>query len=163
MIRSGRALHSFPFTAIHLLDAAAYFAGCAYAEAVPTLEHDQGCWRVSGRMLNGAECELIFEPDTMGNTEFLVFEGDETWEMHFPNAAARHPGIWLTNGLRDYPLVGRDASPAETMGFAPGFRNFLGLLENGGIEDSPHRLASCQQAVALMEEMLIQGLPYRED
>ena len=158
MVRRGRPVHTFPFTAVHLIDAATYFSGMAFAQATPTMERDGTRWRISGRMTNGAECELIIVPDGAEHAEFLVFEGDETSEMYFPNPEAdQYREGRLTCGSRLYPLRQPISDPIEVMGFAPCFRTFLDLLEKGGESGSPHRLASCESTIKLLEEMLGQS------
>jgi virulence factor len=155
LARRGRVVKTFPFTAVHLIDAAQYFSGASFGELAVAWEQEEKRWRLSGPMTNGAACDLVIVPDGREHAEYLVVEADETWKMVFPNREASHcPEGGLFHGSRFYPIP-EDRSPMlEAAGFAPCLRTFLDLVENGDKSDSRHRLASCEGTIRLLEKML---------
>lgn len=172
--RRDRDVGTFPYTAIHLIDSAQYFAGSLLQDwKVAFARGSSGAsWVIDGRLENGAICHLQFVPDGGDFVEFLRLETDEgEWEMQFPNPAAAVPEGEVILCSREGQSVsikrGEKAMPAyEAMGFRGSLVAFLRHLK--GESNMRHRLASCRSTVALMEEMLgvgaaLAGLGKRED
>ena len=169
--RKGRAVPTFPFTAVHLIDAAEFFSGRLLAEARSFFgEGESGpFWQIRGFLEGGAVCDLTFVPNGPNYAEHLVFETeDRIWELHFPNrGGAEYPGgLVVSRALSpaseretDPQVVRGDpgADPLEAMGHAPCFRDFLDRLEDRTWETSLHRLHRCGSTIALLEEMLSQA------
>ena len=161
--RRGRMVGTFPYTAIHLIDSAQYFAGSLFLDWKVTFAHgsSSASWVIDGRLENGASCHLQFVPDGDDFVEFLRLETDETeWAMQFPNPEAAVPEGEIHLRSRDGQSVsikrGDKALPAfEAMGFRGSLEAFLRHLK--GESNTRHRLASCRTDVALVEEMMRPG------
>jgi hypothetical protein len=163
--RLNRSVATFPYTSIHLIDSAQYFANSLFKSWKLDFKRkaESSIWTIRGHLENGAECTLELVPDGKEFAEFLVLETDvATYEFQFPNADAvvREGEIILRPGNGAPPRItrGEEGTPfLEATGFRPCLLDFLRQLETGN--NSAHRLASCRSTIGIMEEMKI---PARE-
>jgi virulence factor len=158
--RSGRAVASFPLTAVHVLDSAQHYAGSLFQSWKVSLEKKarHSVWTVDGKLENGVVCLLQFTPDGRNFEEFLVLETDaETWELQFPNTAAAIPEGQLIVTTSDGSLRTATRGPAsfdslEAMGFRNCVRDFIAQVQNR--RASPlYSLSRCRSTIRLMNEM----------
>ncbi len=152
LARRGREVRTFPYTAIHLLDAAQFFSGRGFAEV--GVELLDGCrWRVSGTLEGGVELALEVAPDGGEVAEYLLLEGaEEAWELQFPNAGGDLPLGWLGRRGEVGVSAAEPLDMVEEMGYAPCLRDFLARLR-AGAEFSPHRPAGTRATLEVMEAM----------
>jgi virulence factor len=170
LLRRGRALSTFPFTAVHLIDSVQYFAGRLFAEARAFLNEgkDRSFWQVRGRLESGAICNLTLAPDGASDAEHLVFETeDKIWELHFPHSeSSAHPeGLLVSrpvgsasrrDGVSEFIRSDPGLDVLDALGHRSNFNNFLARIEDGAWAASPHHLRHCGVTIALLEEMLDQ-------
>lgn len=161
LIRLNRAAPNFPYTAIHLIDAAQYFSQSQFREARVSLDDAPGGvqWSVRGKLENGADCALDIIPNGSDHAEYLTFEtAAEKWTLYFPNKEGTvYPLgrlIAPSTAVMDQREGCAEEAPAESMGYAPCFRDFLNLLQSGAWANSPHRLIHYGITLRLLEEMM---------
>jgi virulence factor len=158
LTRKNRAVASFPFTAIHLLDSAQFFSKSTFSTINADFEQNGvASWLLSGQLENGASYNLEFIPDGEKESEYLIFETDDRrWELHFPDSdglAPRASFVSVSGKKRTEELADPTLDSQEAMGFAPCFRYFLRQLTSGMGAFPQHEIRASVPTIVALEAM----------
>lgn len=157
--RKNRTIAGFPYTSVHLIDSAQFFAHSLFSNAEVSFENNGvSKWVLRGKLEAGVDCILTFIPDAEREQEYLKLETEEeTWELFFPEADGVSPkvrAIRLRNGgLEREEFSDPGKNFLEMMGYAPCLREFFDRLRHGDLAGSNHRLSYCIQTTGIMENM----------
>ncbi|HSI82314.1 MAG TPA: Gfo/Idh/MocA family oxidoreductase [Candidatus Methylacidiphilales bacterium] len=157
--RKNRRLEDFPFTSVHLIDSAQFFARHTFDSVeVDYVRNGTSGWRLHGRLGNGASCDLSFYPDGAAIDEYLRFEsGGGSCELRFsvPGMLPSEVSLRyfdLQGNLQHEQVDGGDDG-LFSMGYGPCLELFLEHLRRGDLEGSAHRLYTCIRTVEILEAM----------